>query len=128
MNLYGTYGTDADDIYDLNSFKGIAAHEFGHALGLGDAYILNQEEWTYSLTYVDNMEVSEDDMMFHNIAVSANDIEMLLEAQKTWQVQEFITDSKSSVIRCPQEFLTIDEGKIQDTYRKINWFIAGLSE
>lgn len=95
-----------DSPASLDWFKRVAAHEFGHALGLGDAY----PDANGGLTLVDNAEISSGSsgsIMWSNGQVFANDLEMVLEAFKTnqWQyMMDYNGHTKSSVIRLPQSF------------------------
>lgn len=85
ITLYKCY---KKDIYNENELKGVASHEFGHALGLGDAY----PEANGDITLVSNDEVtngkgtiSNGNIMWNNREVLANDVEMVLEAFK-WRL------------------------------------------
>ncbi len=85
--------------YTYNRFAQLAAHEFGHLIGLGDAY----KDITQDAAPV-NPETPQLNIMrdCSNI-VSSNDIEMVLEAFKTNKLQRY-TDyyflfKKSKVIR-----------------------------
>ncbi len=80
--------------YDVHEYMKTAAHEFGHVFGLGDAYNVGWHEEA-----VQNAEVDYTDIMRTNKIVSPNDIEMLLEAWKLNEWQEFVGDEQSPVIR-----------------------------
>ncbi len=87
--------------YPVDRFKRTAAHEFGHAFGLGDAYtdgavpVKTTEVKIYKFWPTDpNL-----DMMASNSKVSSNDLEMLLEAWKTNAKQTFSGPQKSPAIR-----------------------------
>ena len=84
-----------------DAFRYQAAHEFGHVLGLGDAY--------HGVTQVgapDNpkalAEVPADEIMrsgWHSAEVYANTMEMILEAFKTGSLQKYDPRNHSKVIR-----------------------------
>lgn len=99
-------------------FAAVAGHEIGHALGLGDAYVKNNHEkngyidhsndFVYNhvnrkeipiATNPDKIDYLNSDKMYGFGPVSANDIEMLLEAWKLNERQGFREDDHSSVIR-----------------------------
>ncbi|HEX2947946.1 MAG TPA: hypothetical protein VHT96_18560 [Clostridia bacterium] len=95
--------------YTENKIKSVAAHEFGHALGIGDIYA----EANGGKELISNDEITDgrwgisSDIMWGNGKVSSNDVEMVLEAFKTDEWQYFIDyggNKKSSVVRLPQEF------------------------
>lgn len=94
------------ELMDKSSFEGLVAHEFGHALGLGDAYNAGYRggrfPWTYDGCYAPaNYEVSDesgktftvtvpnDDIMIYNGRVSDNDMRMVLKAYETGVQQLF---------------------------------------
>lgn len=112
--IYVTQNFQGDNPYKLiskSSFEGLVAHEFGHALGLGDAYNAGYRggkfPWTLDGFYAPgNYEVSnesgktfsvsvpEDDIMIHNGKVSDNDMRMVLEAYATGVQQLFPRGSR----------------------------------
>lgn len=65
-----------------NWFMSVAAHEFGHILGLGDAYGAN-----YRFFY--EAPGTEDYIMNHNRHVSAEEVSMVRKAQATGKMQYF---------------------------------------
>jgi hypothetical protein len=82
----------------------MAAHEFGHVIGIGDAYnawyrggtFLNQDGYYApkdSVVYYNDERYEvwtpDDDMMITNQNVSANDIRMVLDAWRTGKPQFF---------------------------------------
>lgn len=94
-----------------SSFAQLAAHEFGHALGLGDAYNAGyrggSRPWSLdgcfaprTYTIKDNkgdsvtVTVPDNDMMIYNGKVSDNDMRMVLEAYETGKQQFFPWGSK----------------------------------
>jgi hypothetical protein len=100
--------SDAGDI-DVSRFGRVAAHEFGHALGIGDAY---DDEDKNRLDAIENSEVPGNDIMRGSIngsIITANDVEMVLRAWDTGYRQDFTDHSygflgifdrhKSEVIR-----------------------------
>ena len=91
-------------------YEAVVAHEFGHILGLKDAYpeanggkkIVSNAEIAYGKTYgVDGS------IMCRNGLVYSNDVEMMLEAFRTNKCQYPIDKGfhkKSRVVRLPQVF------------------------
>jgi len=86
--------------YTVNQYRKVSAHEFGHVLGLGDAYkrgIPSTAECPQGKYYL------EGDIMNTHGVVTPNNIEMMLEAYRTGQYQAYVNSSipevKSSVIR-----------------------------
>jgi len=63
-------------------FKRMAAHEFGHVLGLGDAYAAN-----YRFYY--EAPDTKNYMMNRNVRVSEEEVQMVLKAHKTGKMQYF---------------------------------------
>lgn len=111
ITMYKRDPRNADD-YSEYLYGSTISHEFGHTLGLGDAYPrANQGK-----KLVNNSEVSacsegnwgiDGSIMYYNGEVYSNDIEMVLEAFQTNSWQYFIDLDgiiKSRVIRLPQEF------------------------
>lgn len=88
-----------------NQIESILAHEFGHVLGLMDAYGYNSNE-NYFVEPVSFAEIQytmgEDiygteaagEMMHRNGVVTANDIEMVIYAKKTGEFQFFVPIGK----------------------------------
>ena len=95
------------EVFSYDRFMKIAAHEFGHALGIGDAYFKNES----GLKIDDNAEMKSRDIMFYSGVnyVVANEVEMMLEAFDTnkWQIyaKKNPSDLISGVIRCPQVYI-----------------------
>lgn len=102
--------------FTYNEYKKTAAHEFGHTLCLGDAYLKNSKGEQLS----SNEEVSNGEfcvsgsIMYSDGEVYANDIEMVLEAFVTNIQQDYYTLTrndehgdlgKSGVIRLQQNFV-----------------------
>ena len=102
--------------YTELQYAATVAHEFGHTLGLGDAY----PGANNGKVLVNNAEISDGtfgisgSIMFRNGLVYSNDIEMVLEAFSTNEWQYAISHeggwfgigkiTKSRVIRLPQTF------------------------
>jgi hypothetical protein len=108
ITIYKAYNDDPD--YTYNQYGGVAAHEFGHILGIGDAYGYPPGATPELMAKYDNrpeaplspLEVPSGDIMRSNRFVTANDIEMVWEAWKTNKWQYFVdyyNYKKSSVIR-----------------------------
>ena len=110
-------------------YEGYAAHELGHILGLGDAYLENDDKLVLGRTseaYAGIDESgNESNIMYENGHVYANDIEMVLEAFSTNEYQFFLDrhnvnylfyklcyQSKSKVIRETQKFVTKENKRI----------------
>ena len=104
-------GSNPYKLMSKSSFESLVAHEFGHALGLGDAYNAGYRggrfPWTLDGFYApSNYEVKDktgktfsvsvpnDDMMIYNGNVSDNDMRMVLEAYSTGVQQFFPRGSK----------------------------------
>lgn len=85
--------------YSASQYSKVAAHEFGHVLGLGDLYgkdVPATKECPAGRFY------AEGDIMGTHGKVMANNIEMLLEAYRTGWYQAYVTaghEKKSDVIR-----------------------------
>lgn len=74
LNHYTNYWEGDKYEYDEVPFRRTAAHEFGHVLGLGDAYLSDSRP-------VDNVDIFNNSLMkyqWDGYVVSGNDIEMLL--------------------------------------------------
>lgn len=114
--LFGL-GYKSDSKY--SDFLHMLAHETGHIFGLGDAYDRSRESSEdNSLKAMKGAkitdEIPKDDMMINNTTVTPNDVEMVLEAWRSIEEQEFYTAEsigykKSPVIR-------------QNKKDKKNWF------
>ena len=96
VNFFYEYANE----YSVTEFKGVVAHEFGHVMGVGDAYLKNSNG--YQLKY--NDEMLSGDIMYSNARVNCNDIELVLEAYSKNQWQNYSENNISSVIRYPQEY------------------------
>ena len=85
--------------YSLNQYVKVAAHEFGHVIGIGDAYdkgLKSTAEVPSGKFYISG------DIMGTHGKVTPNNIEMMLEAYRTGIYQAFVTagyEVKSKVIR-----------------------------
>lgn len=95
---------------DINKFVCEVAHEFGHILGLGDAYekgFTPEPIRTLEVNYFDIMR-SWDVRKSYGSKVTANDVEMVWEAWKRNAMQYFVNRSwfssdKSEVVRDKEE-------------------------
>ncbi|SEW36517.1 hypothetical protein SAMN05216413_2472 [Ruminococcaceae bacterium KH2T8] len=71
-----------NDYGRLSSFKQVVAHEFGHVLGLGDAYDAHYRFY-YEAPGTDSY------IMNNNSSVNAREVEMALRAHETGKMQYF---------------------------------------
>ena len=85
-----------------NAFMNLAAHEAGHALGLGDAYE-GVTQRGVSMTDENALEeVPLDEVMrssWNSVSINANTMEMILEAYKTNKLQRFDPRKPSKSIK-----------------------------
>ncbi len=96
--------------YSSNQFKGMVAHEFGHSLGLYDAY----PEANNGKYLISNAEIDEGtdfcingSIMWNSGIAYSNDIEMVLQAFIDNELQFYMNvgpHKKSKAIRLPQNF------------------------
>ena len=89
--------------YSEFEFAVAAAHEFGHTIGLGDAYLKNSE----GKVLANNVEMGSIGIMYgapYKNYVYSNDIEMILEAFSVNKQQYYFGVNKSRVVRLPQTF------------------------
>ena len=84
--------------YSKVKFKEVSGHEFGHIMGLGDAYGWMPGDPVQKVISSDNrsrtpksIETDSSAMQEHNPPANANDVEMVLEAYRTNQKQHFVT-------------------------------------
>lgn len=92
-------------MYQKSTAVQLAAHEFGHSLGLWDAY---PEANKFSLELNPNKEIPISTIMWENGKATSNDIEMVLQAFVENKQQHYYASApylKSKVVRCPQEFI-----------------------
>lgn len=84
MNIYNHCQLDDSIVVELdkNEYSRTAAHEFGHFIGLGDAYNGCQA----------TDEVKENDIMWNGSIISSNDIEMILLAALKSEKQYYYSD------------------------------------
>ena len=100
-------GVQTDNDYSYYEYSQTSAHEFGHVLGLADAYQTSkhsQAPWNRNgFSEGPKGDWMTGDIMRNNGYVTSNDIEMMLEAWKTNSWQAFVDDDpaapKSPVIR-----------------------------
>ena len=89
-------------IYGYGEYKQVAAHEFGHILGLNDAYGEGIRPKAEATVEVRGGTMWQGDMMRNDGSVSANDVEMVWEAWSTNRYQYFQDydgHTRSSAIR-----------------------------
>ena len=92
VSLYTAYFTDEDE------FMRTVGHEFGHVVGVGDAYILGDAFSTTEVPIEDFMRYANKTHLSTNLPyVTANNIEMMWEAYRTGKWQ-YYDSPKSSVI------------------------------
>lgn len=113
ITMYKAAGNN--ESYGKEAYVHTVAHEFGHVLGLNDAYLKNDT----GQNLLSNIEVvtnrnefyKDSTIMDTNGKVYVNDIEMLLEAFATKQWQSYINrtnNSVSQVIRLKQYYGVIE--------------------
>ena len=83
----------------VDEFMRIAGHEFGHVVGIGDAYVLKDTQANAEVPYADFMRYANNPYSNIRLYVSANDIEMMWEAYRTNTWQSFESKNRSTVIR-----------------------------
>ena len=99
VHLYNRY---KNNVYTIDDYKQMAAHEFGHVLGIGDAYNAWYRDGYYAprfdTVYYNGksypIKVDDNDMMLLNQRVSDNDIRMVWDAWRTGEPQFFELGSK----------------------------------
>ena len=82
------------DKYDEITYQQTVAHEFGHTLGLGDAYLTNDSGESLDA----NEEFYRRSIMSSNRQVTTNDIEMVLEAYATNMEQYYLDRSSNQFL------------------------------
>jgi len=87
--------------YSREEYINIASHEFGHLVGVGDAYGNPYED-----NVGNNDETPGEDIMRGGGYISENDIEMVFLAALKNQKQYFYNDEKGGVIRIKSEAVT----------------------
>lgn len=100
--MYKDYNGGKD--YTEDEYGRTVAHEFGHILGLDDAYGGGSRPDAKVTIEVPDNGWLKGDIMRNNGYVTPNDIEMVWEAWKTnmWQYfQDYDGHIKSSVIKLP---------------------------
>ena len=103
ITMYRSHSGDPNE-YSQYGYASTIAHEFGHVLGLGDAYG-DKDKGRVAATNTPEVPVTQwlqDDIMVHNGYVTPNDVEMVWQAWSTNEWQYF-TDykghKKSEVIK-----------------------------
>ena len=87
LTMYSFFEDDqSQNLYSKNQYTFVAAHEFGHLLGIGDAYEENSDG-TYKIRQTG--EVPIDDIMRGGNNITYNNIEMVFLAALKNQKQEF---------------------------------------
>ena len=98
MWLRPEYDDKKNGVFAVKKFFRGAAHEFGHALGIDDAYAATDRNLPEAPN--DNINVFPNSLMKNHLAttyiISGNDIEMLLWAWTTKNWQQYQPDSKKS--------------------------------
>ncbi len=108
IEIYSDDSRNNNPPYNEEFYSNVAAHEFGHTLGLSDAYLENNE----GKVLAGNAEISKKGIMYgapkYNY-VHSNDIEMILEAFSANQKQYYFGENKSRVIRLSQVFEDVSQ-------------------
>jgi len=96
ITMYLRDGRNPDD-YSETQFKQVSSHEFGHIMGVGDAYGYPvgasnaiMKKYQYRPVSIANGETETSIMHGWQVA-NANDVEMVLEAYRTNKWQDFMT-------------------------------------
>ncbi|TCK93202.1 pregnancy-associated plasma protein-A [Natranaerovirga hydrolytica] len=96
--MYKNYDGGTD--YSQRSYAKVSAHEFGHVLGIGDAYPSKEDNRPGAGHGFD--ETPHNMLMRNNSVLTSNEVEMVWEAWKTNEWQYFQTYKnyiKTEVIR-----------------------------
>ena len=94
MTMYN-FHTHSNNPYDSEDYKRAAGHEFGHFLGLKDAY---KENEVGGKPTKETFEATKDDIMWEGDIVSFNDMEMFFLAALYNEKQYFNSSKKSEAI------------------------------